>query len=218
MRRSAEMPITLVLADDHPLVLDGIEAVLESQPDMKVLARCADGEEALAAVRAHRPDVLVLDLRMPRMDGLTVLRQLNEREGHTKVVVLTAALSSEDVIEAVRLGVRGVVLKEMAPKMLVSCIRKVYEGGRWLEHASAGRALDQLIRRDAGERELARILTTRELDVVRCVAQGLRNKEIATRLGVNEGTVKIHLHNVYLKLGVDGRLALSVLLRDKGLA
>lgn len=212
------MPITLVLADDHPLVLDGIEAVLESQPDMKVLARCADGEEALAAVRAHRPDVLVLDLRMPRMDGLTVLRQLNEREGHTKVVVLTAALSSEDVIEAVRLGVRGVVLKEMAPKMLVSCIRKVYEGGRWLEHASAGRALDQLIRRDAGERELARILTTRELDVVRCVAQGLRNKEIATRLGVNEGTVKIHLHNVYLKLGVDGRLALSVLLRDKGLA
>lgn len=212
------MPITLVLADDHPLVLDGIEAVLESQPDMKVLARCADGEEALAAVRAHRPDVLVLDLRMPRMDGLTVLRQLNEREGHTKVVVLTAAVSSEDVIEAVRLGVRGVVLKEMAPKMLVSCIRKVYEGGRWLEHASAGRALDQLIRRDAGERELARILTTRELDVVRCVAQGLRNKEIATRLGVNEGTVKIHLHNVYLKLGVDGRLALSVLLRDKGLA
>lgn len=212
------MPITLVLADDHPLVLDGIEAVLESQPDMKVLARCADGEEALAAVRAHRPDVLVLDLRMPRMDGLTVLRQLNEREGHTKVVVLTAAVSSEDVIEAVRLGVRGVVLKDMAPKMLVSCIRKVYEGGRWLEHASTGRALDQLIRRDAGERELARILTTRELDVVRCVAQGLRNKEIATRLGVNEGTVKIHLHNVYLKLGVDGRLALSVLLRDKGLA
>ena len=212
------MPITLVLADDHPLVLDGIEAVLSAQPDMQVLARCADGEAALAAVRAHRPDVLVLDLRMPRIDGLTVLRELKEKDGHTRVVVLTAAVSSDDVIEAVRLGVRGVVLKEMAGRMLVNCIRKVHEGGRWLEHASMGRAFDQLILRDAGERELARILTARELDVVRGVAQGLRNKEIAGRLGVNEGTVKIHLHNVYVKLGIDGRLALNVLLRDKGLA
>jgi len=212
------MPITLVLADDHPLVLDGIEAVLATQPDMQVLASCADGEAALAAVRAHRPDVLVLDLRMPRMDGLSVLRELKEKDGQTKVVVLTAALSSDDVIEAVRLGVRGVVLKEMAPRMLVNCIRKVHEGGRWLEHASMGRALDQLIVRDAGERELARILTGRELDVARCVAQGLRNKDIAKRLGVNEGTVKLHLHNVYLKLGIDGRLALNVLLREKGLA
>ena len=212
------MPITLVLADDHPLVLDGIEAVLATQPDMQVLASCADGEAALAAVRAHRPDVLVLDLRMPRMDGLSVLRELKEKDGQTKVVVLTAAVSSDDVIEAVRLGVRGVVLKEMAPRMLVNCIRKVHEGGRWLEHASMGRALDQLIVRDAGERDLARILTGRELDVARCVAQGLRNKDIAKRLGVNEGTVKLHLHNVYLKLGIDGRLALNVLLREKGLA
>ena len=212
------MPITLVLADDHPLVLDGIEAVLATQPDMQVLASCADGEAALAAVRAHRPDVLVLDLRMPRKDGLSVLRELKEKDGQTKVVVLTAAVSSDDVIEAVRLGVRGVVLKEMAPRMLVNCIRKVHEGGRWLEHASMGRALDQLIVRDAGERELARILTGRELDVARCVVQGLRNKDIAKRLGVNEGTVKLHLHNVYLKLGIDGRLALNVLLREKGLA
>ena len=212
------MPITLVLADDHPLVLDGIEAVLATQPDMQVLASCADGEAALAAVRAHRPDVLVLDLRMPRKDGLSVLRELKEKDGQTKVVVLTAAVSSDDVIEAVRLGVRGVVLKEMAPRMLVNCIRKVHEGGRWLEHASMGRALDQFIVRDAGERDLARILTARELDVVRCVGQGLRNKEIAGRLGVNEGTVKLHLHNVYLKLGIDGRLALNVLLREKGLA
>jgi DNA-binding NarL/FixJ family response regulator len=212
------MPITLVLADDHPLVLDGIEAVLGAQADMQVLARCADGEAALAAVRALKPDVLVLDLRMPRMDGLTVMRELKANDGHTKVVVLTAAVGSDDVIEAVRLGVRGVVLKEMAPKLLVNCIRKVHEGGRWLEHASMGRALDELILRGAGERELARILTGRELDVVRCVAQGLRNKEIAKRLDVNEGTVKVYLHNAYLKLGVDGRLALNVLLREKGLA
>jgi two-component system nitrate/nitrite response regulator NarL len=194
------------------------QSLIATQPDMRLLARCADGEAALAEVRAQRPDVLVLDLRMPRMDGLTVLRELKKDASQTKVVVLTAAVSNDDVIEAARLGVRGVVLKEMAPKMLVNCIRKVHKGGRWLEHASMGRALDQLVLRQSGERELAKLLTARELDVVRCVAEGLRNKEIARRLDINEGTVKLHLHNAYSKLGVDGRLALSVYLREKGIA
>ena len=214
------MTISLVLADDHPLVLDGIEALLAGQPDMQVLARCADGEQALRAVRELRPDVLVLDLRMPRMDGLTVLRELKRLDGEnrTRVVVLTAAVSSEDVIEAVRLGVKGVVLKEMAPQMLLACIRKVHGGGQWLERSATAQAIDALLRRDEGERELARALTAREIEVVRCVAQGLRNKEIARRLDINEGTVKIHLHNVYGKLGIDGRLALSAYLRERGVA
>jgi len=211
------MPITLVLADDHPLVLDGLESLLAAQPDMKVLARCANGEEAVAAVRSHRPDVLVLDLRMPRMDGLAVLRELKKNDAKTSVVVLTAALGDEDVIEAMRMGVRGVVLKEMAPGMLVACIRKVYEGGEWFERATLTRAMETLLRRESGERELRRMLTTRELDVARCVALGLRNRDIANRLEINEGTVKIHLHNIYQKLRVEGRLALSVRLREMGI-
>jgi DNA-binding NarL/FixJ family response regulator len=206
-----------VLADDHPLVLDGLESLIATQPDMQVLARCADGQAALEAVKSRQPDVLILDLRMPRLDGLAVLRELKKLELKTRVVVLTASASTDDVVEAIRLGVRGVVLKDMAPQMLAQCIRRVHEGGQWLERASAARAMEQMIRREAGEREAAAILTPRELDVLRSVAKGLRNKEIARRLEINEGTVKIHLHHIYEKLKLDGRLALSVYAREKGL-
>jgi DNA-binding NarL/FixJ family response regulator len=212
------MRIRLVLADDHPLLLDGLEALLRGAGDCEVVARCRDGEEALQAVRRHKPDVLVLDLRMPHLNGLEVLRRMRGEGLATRVVVLTAAVNDEEVVEAVGLGVDGVVLKEMAPEMLVKCVRKVHEGGTWLEHASAGRALDRMARREEARRELSSALTSRELDVVRLVASGLRNRDIADRLGIGEGTVKIHLHHAYEKLGVDSRLELAMFARDKGLA
>jgi len=210
--------IRLALADDHPLLLDGLEALFRPVPGFEVVARCRDGEEALRALRQHAPDILVLDLKMPRRNGLEVLRAMRDEGLATRVVVLTAALDDEEVVEAVQLGVRGVVLKEMASEMLVHCIRKVHEGEMWLERASAGRALDHIARREGGRKDLAPTLTSRELDVVRLVASGLRNKEIADRLGIGEGTVKIHLHHAYEKLGVESRLALAVLVRDRGLA
>jgi two-component system nitrate/nitrite response regulator NarL len=210
--------IRLVLADDHPLILDGLEALFRAAGDMEVVARCRDGEEALRAVREQTPDVLVLDLAMPRMSGLETLRTMRAEGLSARVVVLTAALDDEDVLETLRLGVRGVVLKEMAPDMLVKCVRRVQGGGTWLERVSAGRALERMTRREQGRGELADQLTPRELDVVRLVVSGLRNKEIADRLAIREGTVKIHLHRVYEKLGVDSRLALAAYARDKGLA
>jgi DNA-binding NarL/FixJ family response regulator len=210
------MSIRLALADDHPLILDGLEALFRG-PGFEVVARCRDGEEALRAVRAHAPDVLVLDVRMPRMGGLEVLRAMREEGLATRVVILTAEAEDEELVEALRLGVRGVVLKEMASEMLVKCVHKVHEGGTWLERASAGRALDRLVQAEGARREAASLLTARESEVVRLVAEGLRNKEIAERLGIVEGTVKIHLHRAYEKLGVDSRLALAVYLREKGL-
>jgi len=211
------MSITLVLADDHPLVLDGLESLFRVERDLRVVARCGDGDAALRAVREHRPDILVLDLRMPRRDGLAVLEDLKKEGLQTRVVVLTAALDEDEVIEAIRLGVRGVVLKEMAPQLLVQCIRRVHAGGKWLERRSVIRALDKMVRRQEGEREVAAVLTAREIEVMRLVAKGLRNKEIAKNLSVTEGTVKIHLHNTYEKLNLDGRLALSLYAREKGL-
>jgi two-component system nitrate/nitrite response regulator NarL len=211
------MAIRLALADDHALLLDGLEALFRAESDFEVVARCRDGEEALRAVREHAPDVLVLDLRMPRVSGLEVLRALRTEGRPPRVVVLTAALDEEEVVDAIRLGVRGVVLKEMASNMLVKAVRRVHEGGTWLERASASRALERLAEREAGHREAAAGLTPRELDVVRLVMSGLRNKEIAERLAIGEGTVKIHLHRVYEKLGVDSRLALAALVRAKGL-
>jgi DNA-binding NarL/FixJ family response regulator len=211
------VPIRLVIADDHPLVLDGLERLFQADPDFTVVARCRDGDEALRAAREHRPDLLILDIRMPGRDGLAVLREVRKEQLPTRVVLLTAEVDEDAVVEALRLGARGIVLKEMAPHMLVQCVRKVHAGEQWIERRSFGRALDKMLRREAGTREVGRTLTPREIAITRMIAGGLRNKEVAEKLNISEGTVKIHLHNIYEKLALDGRLALSLYARDKGL-
>jgi len=211
------MPIHLVLADDHPIILDGLEILFRMEKDIQVVARCVNGEEALQAVRQHRPDILILDIRMPGKDGLAVLREMKDEDLPTRVVLLTVALDEEETLEALRLGVRGVVLKEMAPQMLVQCVRKVHAGEQWLERRSVGRALEKLLSREAGAREVSGVLTPREIEIVRMVASGLRNKEIADKLSISEGTVKIHLHHIYEKLHLNGRLELALYAQDRGL-
>ena len=211
------MPINIVLADDHPIVPDGLENLFRLEPDFRVVARCVNGEESLAAVRRHRPDVLILDIHMPRNDGLTVVRELRREKLQTQVVLLAAALEDEEVMEALRLGVRGMLLKELAPQMVIRCVRKVYAGEQWIEKQSFGRALDSLLRREAGEREAAGVLTPREIEMVRMVARGLRNKEMSEQLAISEGTVKIHLHNIYRKLKVENRVELILFAQSKRL-
>ena len=202
------MTVHLVLADDHPIVLDGLESLFRLEPDFQVAARCINGEETLVAVRRHRPDILILDLRMPRGDGLEILRTLRREKLPTKVVLLAAALEEDEILDALRLGVRGVVLKELAPQLLVECVRKVHAGEQWLEKQLSSRVLETLLRREAGGRAASSVLTPREIEIVRMVASGLRNRELARRLGVTEGTVKIHLHNIYKKLKVQSRVEL----------
>jgi DNA-binding NarL/FixJ family response regulator len=209
--------IRLILADDHPIVLDGLVQLFRVEPDFDVVARCRDGEEALREVRAHRPDVLVLDVRMPRMDGLEVLRAVRQEDLATRVVLLTAAVEEEQLVEALRLGVGGVVLKEMAPHLLLEAVREVHGGGSWLDKGSVSRIVTKLLHQDEGRKEAAQLLTPRELEIVRMVARGLRNRAIAEQLLISEGTVKIHLHNIYQKLAVDGRLELAVYAQAKGL-
>jgi len=211
------VPIRLVLGDDHPIVLDGLENLFRLEPDFRVVARCVNGEECLVAVRRHQPDVLVLDLRMPRKDGLAVLRELHREKHPAKVVLLAAALEEEEVLEALRLGVRGMVLKELAPQMVVQCVRKVHAGEQWLEKQAFGRALETLLRREAGEREAGSVLTPRELEMVGMVARGLRNKEMSERMNISEGTVKIHLHHIYRKLKVENRVDLILYAQSKHL-
>ena len=202
------MTVHLALADDHPIVLDGLESLFRLEPDFQVAARCINGEETLVAVRRHRPDILILDLRMPRGDGLEILRTLRREKLPTKVVLLAAALEEDEILDALRLGVRGVVLKELAPQLLVECVRKVHAGEQWLEKQLSSRVLETLLRREAGGRAASSVLTPREIEIVRMVASGLRNRELARRLGVTEGTVKIHLHNIYKKLKVQSRVEL----------
>jgi len=212
------MAVTIALADDHPIVLDGLEQLFKLEAEFTVVARCRDGEETLRTVRALRPDILVLDLAMPGIDGLDVLRTLAAEQMPTRTVLLTAALDDDQLVQAVRLGAQGVVLKEMAPQLLIEAVTEVHRGGQWLEHGLGGRALRRLLQREINLQETQRLLTPRELEIVRMVAHGLRNRAIGDRLCISEGTVKVHVHNIYEKLGVGGRAELIVYARNKGLA
>jgi DNA-binding NarL/FixJ family response regulator len=209
--------IRVIITDDHPLVLNGLDHLLREHSEFKVVARCSSGKEALEAVRLHRPDILVLDLMMPGMDGLDVVRELHRTGEIPYVVLLTAQLHEDQLIEALHLGVRGFILKEMATKLLVDCLRRVHAGGQWLEKDSANRAMAKLVRREAKGREIATLLTPREIEVVRMVAKGLTNKEIAAQLCIADGTVKIHLHNIYEKVKINRRAELVRLADEYGL-
>lgn len=210
------MPIRLVVADDHPIVVEGLVRLFQLEPDIAVVSCTSNGEETLQAVREHSPDVLVLDLRMPVMNGLAVIREMTRSAVATRVVVLTGT-EEDDVLEAIELGVRGVVLKDMAPALLVRAVREVHAGGTWIERGSATRAVDRLLQRDAASRKIAAVLTPRELEVARMIARGLHNKTVADRLQITEGTAKLHLHHIYEKLGLDGRMALAQYLERSGL-
>ena len=211
------MAIRLVLADDHPIVLDGLENLFRLEPDIRVVARCVNGEEAVTAVSRHRPDVLLLDMRLPRKDGLMVLRELREKKLDTNVVLLAAILEDEQVVDAFRLGVRGMVLKEQAAQTVVRCVRRVHAGGQWLEKDACTAALQALLQRADGESPAAGVLTPREAQMVRMAASGLSNKAMSQRLAITEGTVKIHLHNIYRKLKVENRVQLTLRAQAKKL-
>jgi DNA-binding NarL/FixJ family response regulator len=211
------LTIRLVIADDHPIVLGGLETLLQTSPGFEVVARCDDSRTVVRAVMAQKPDVVLLDLRMPNRSGLEIMAELNERAPGTRVVLLTGAITEDELMEAMRLGVRGILLKDMAPRLLLECVRKVHNGEQWLEKASTGRAIAKMLKRETGLKQVTGMLTRRELELMRLVLLDLSNKEIADKLYITPGTVKIHLHSVYTKLGVNGRVELKHFAREKGL-
>jgi|SRR5579862_46763 len=212
-----DRPIRVIVVDDHPIVLHGLQQLFERAGDFEVVGSCRDGAEALAAVRRGGADVMVLDLRMPGQSGIDVLRTIQDEKLECRVVLLTAALRDAEAAEVVRLGARGLVLKESAPEVLVACVRRVHQGEQWFDRNMMARAFDRAVRSGAPATATGAALTPRELEIVRMVAQGMRNREIGQRLFISEGTVKIHLHNTYEKLGVDGRLELLLYAQEKGL-
>jgi DNA-binding NarL/FixJ family response regulator len=209
----------LLLADDHPLVLDGLDRLFKREPDVELISICRDGEEALAAIRREKPDVAVLDISMPRLDGLEVLKRLHDEKTSTRIVFLTASISDEAALAAISLGAKGLVLKELAPEFVVRAVRDVHAGGTWIESNVASRALTKLlVGGTTPAEEAVHALTARETEIVRLVAAGLHNKEIGYKLGITEGTVKIHLNRVFKKLAVSNRVELANFARDHKLA
>jgi two-component system nitrate/nitrite response regulator NarL len=212
------MATTLVLADDHPIILEGLEQLFRRDKEFQVLATCNTGEDTIAAVRKHRPDIVVLDVRMPNGDGLSVLKRIHEEHLPSRVILLTASMEDDQVLQAMEQGVWGLVLKEAAAVSLVDSVRKVSRGERALDQSLIVRALDRAVERQSGLRHAAEVLSRREVEIVKMVAAGLRNKEIAAKLFIGEGTVKTHLHAIYKKLGVHGRVELTLYAREHGIA
>lgn len=206
-------PIRIVIADDHPLVRDGLRKLFEHQPGFSVVGEAANGEDAVTQVKALEPDVLLLDLAMPGLNGLDVLRALGETADRVRTVLLTASIEREETVEALRLGARGVVLKESATQVLYDCIRAVMSGQAWVGRESIDDLLRSLRRAERAPAEDARpaaSLTKRELEVIAAVVDGGSNRDIGSSFGLSEQTVKNHLSNIFDKLGVSNRLELAL--------
>src|SRR5215207_8789981 len=209
-----ECAMRVVLADDHPIVLRGLRAVLPAEPGIEIVAAAPDGATALAMIRAHEPSIAVLDINMPQLTGLEVLDALEAEGLSTRVVLLTGSASDEQIATAVERGAWGLLLKESALGTLITCLQAVASGQRWLPEELVASAVRRAAERRARDVPLERVLTVREYEIARLIAQGLSNKHIARALIISEGTVKIHLHNMYEKLGSANRTSLAMLVQN----
>ena len=208
----------ILIAGEQPLFLDGLQGLLGREPDTSVVVRCTGEAEILNQAQASRPDVALLDVDISRTANLEIVRRLNEVASATKVVLLTPRTDEEALIAAVRLGVRGVLLKSVPPTVIMQCIRQVHGGGYWLDKQMTATALRKIVRREATQRRLSVAgLTPRELEIAKLAGQGLRNHGIGAKLGISPATVKIHLHQIYRKLNLSNRLALMIYARDNDL-
>jgi two-component system nitrate/nitrite response regulator NarP len=201
----------ILIADDHPIIVSGLEAVLRDT-DYEVVGAVAEGGAVREAMGRSRPDILILDVSMPGRSGVEVLRELREAGDGPKVVLLTAGLEDDQLLEAVRLGVDGIVLKEGAHNLLIPCLEAVGSGGRWIEPALLQRALDLAMEPGKPDDPLAG-LTPRERRIAALASDGVRNRDIAGELDMNESTVKVYLHRIYKKLGIGSRTELAIHVR-----
>ena len=202
----------LLIADDHPLVLSGMETVLR-HGDYDVVCRVQDGNGVLDAIAEHDPDILVLDVNMPGRSGMDLLRALRASGDERPIVLFTAMITDEALVEAIDLGVNGIVPKEGDEMMLVECLRAVEAGERWIEAGMQQRANRSYYHvRSRGADPLER-LTPRERSIAALVARGLRNREIAAEIGVTEGSVKVYLHRMYEKLDIETRVELAMMVQ-----
>lgn len=203
-------PISIVVADDHPIFRHGLRKLLDMEPGMRVVGEAEDGHAAVEQMRAHRPDVLLLDVAMPTLDGLEALPDLAAASPGTRILLVTAGISQMDLARALQIGARGVLMKDAATRQLVSAVRAVASGSFWIGPDAVSDLVEVLKRLAdaAGERRYG--LTPRELEIIAAVVSGSSNRDIATRFSISEQTVKHHLTSIYDKLGVSTRLELAL--------
>src|SRR5580693_4790406 len=218
--------VRIIIADDHPIVRDGLKKLLLLEEDFEIVGEASDGREVLERVQELDPDVLLLDLRMPNLDGLSALQSLQQTNKRTRVIVLTASEDKNEFVQAMKLGCSGIVLKQTAPELIVKSIRKVHSGEIWLDSHTTAAVMRQFStgqegsgggQASGGKSRERSPLSAREREIVALVAQGYKNKEMAEKMFISEQTVKNHLHNIFDKLGVSDRLELALDAIHKGL-
>ena len=193
--------IRVMLVEDHILMRVGLKTTADGEPDMEVIAEVADGRQVLENYRRHKPDVVLLDLRLPGMDGIQIIKQLRQEAAEVRIVVLSSYGGGDDITSAIQSGASGYVLKSMPLEQMLQAVRVVHAGGQYFPREISDR-VNQRIQSD---------ISPREIEVLRLIAQGKANKEIGVKLGISEGTVKNHLTNIFTKLGaVDRAQALTI--------
>jgi DNA-binding NarL/FixJ family response regulator len=213
--------INIVISDDHALFREGLRKLLEAERGINIVGEAVDGEETVKVVRQLKPHVLLLDLSLPKLSGLEVLAELSKLELQTRTIMLTAAIEREQVVEALQLGVRGIVLKHSALQLLLKSIRCVNEGQYWVGQEGVSDLIHALRRmtpsRGVSEAPRNFGLSSREMEVIGLIVAGYTNKDLARELGISENTAKHHLTNIFDKLGVSNRLELVLYAVDHGL-
>jgi two-component system NarL family response regulator len=192
----AVSPASVLIVDDHALLRTGVANIINHEPDLEVVAEASNGLEAVDAFERHRPDVTLLDLRMPVMEGVEAVRRIRERDPQAKVIVLTTYDTDEDIARALKAGAKAYILKDIAADALISCIHDVLKGKTYLAPAAAAKLAERVTKVQ---------LTPRELATLRSMAQGRSNKEVASEMGISEWTVKTHIGHLFQKLGVTSR-------------
>jgi DNA-binding NarL/FixJ family response regulator len=207
----SRIKIKILIADDHAIFRDALRKLLDSDDEITIVGEACNGAECIKKLGELKPDILLLDLRMPDKNGLTVLEEVDFDTLPARVIVLTAAEDDRDVVRAMRLGARGVVLKESAIDLLIKCIHRVHACEIWLDSRMTAEVIKAFsMSSESGARSGKSLLSDREMEVVQQVAQGFHNKEIGKKLFISEQTVKNHLHNIFDKLGVSDRLELML--------
>lgn len=203
--------LSILIADDHPVVRDGLRGMLESQPDFEVVGEAADGAQAIQLAEELKPEIVLMDLRMPQVDGVTAIREIKSSQAETQILVLTTYDSDADILPAIEAGATGYLLKDSSREELYGAIRATARGDTVLAPTVAARLVGQM-RAPAEER-----LSSRELEVLQLVAEGASNKDIASRLHISQATVKSHLIHIFGKLGVSDRTAAVTVALQRGI-
>jgi NarL family two-component system response regulator LiaR len=210
-------PIHVLIVDDHAIVRKGITALLATEPGIKVIGEAQNGRQAIAKARTLRPDVILMDLAMPEMDGITAIRHITTDQPDTRILVLTSFATDDRIFRAIKAGALGYLLKDSGPKELVQAIHRVHAGESSL-HPLVARRLLQELSKPAPEHTSSTRLTDRELDVLQLVAQGQTNRQIADELNIKEATVRTHVSNILSKLRLDSRTRAALYALREGLA